>query len=138
MKPLTPYLFFDGNCREAMDFYKDCFGGKLEVSTFSEAPPGAFPGDAEKIKDKIMHSSLCEGDFVLMASDSGMGAPKAGDNVSLSIQCESPSQADDLFKALGEGGKVLMPMADTFWDAYFGVLIDRFGIHWMLHYQKAE
>jgi uncharacterized glyoxalase superfamily protein PhnB len=77
MKPLTPYLFFDGNAREAMEFYKDCFGGKLEVMTYAHAPEDACPGGTkptEETRDKIMHACLTTGDLILMASDNPMGA----------------------------------------------------------------
>ncbi|HXF90306.1 MAG TPA: VOC family protein [Candidatus Nitrosotenuis sp.] len=137
MKPLTPYLFFNGNCRQAMDFYKQCFGGKLELMTYGQAPDDACPGgqpiDA-KNKDKIMHSCLTQDEFSLMASDNPMGAPIVGDNVSLSIQCTSMDEIQKLFTALSDGGQITMPLADTFWGAHFGMLIDKFGIHWMLNY----
>ena len=134
MKPLTPYLFFNGNCREAMEFYKDCFGGELEIMTYADAPEDACPGgDVQSVKDKIMHACLTKDDFILMASDNPMGAPVAGDNVSISIHCESIPQTQKLFEALGAGGEVTMPLADTFWGAHFGMLIDKYGFHWMLN-----
>ena len=78
MKPLTPYLMFDGNCREAMEFYKSCFGGELQVMTFGEAPEDACPGGTkptEENKNKVMHACLTSDDCVLMASDDPMGKP---------------------------------------------------------------
>ncbi|KTD23108.1 PhnB protein [Legionella lansingensis] len=135
MNPITPYLFFNGNCREAMNFYKDCFGGELELTTYADAPEGNIcPGsDIESARDKIMHSMLTVGNFSIMASDNPMGTPEVGDNVSLSIQCESIPETQELFEALSKGGKITMPLADTFWDAYFGMLIDKYGFHWMLN-----
>ena len=136
MKPLTPYLFFDGNAREAMEFYKDCFGGKLEVMTYADAPENAYPGGTkptEESKDNVMHACLTAGDLILMASDNPMGAPVAGDNISLSIQPKDIPDTDRLFNALSAGGEVTMPLADTFWGAYFGMLKDRYGFHWMLN-----
>jgi PhnB protein len=89
MEPLTPYLFFAGNAREAMEFYKDCFGGKLEVMTCADAPEDTYPEGKkppEEVMDKVMHACLTAGDLILMASDNPMSAPAVGDNVSISIQ----------------------------------------------------
>lgn len=136
MKPLTPYLFFGGDCRDAMNFYQDCFGGSLEIMTYADGPadacPDACPGGVAD-KDKIMHACLTAGDLVLMASDNPMGPPVAGDNVSISVHCESVAETERLFAALGRGGTVKMALADTFWGAHFGMLADRFGFHWMLN-----
>lgn len=139
MQTLVPYLFFNGNCREAMNFYKDCFGGKLELMTYAEAPDegSCAEGDGQSAKmsaqDKIMHGCLTRDNFTLMASDNPMGAPIAGDNVSISVHCETVPQTQKLFSALGEGGQITMPLTDTFWGAHFGMLIDRFGFRWMLN-----
>jgi PhnB protein len=136
MKALTPYLIFNGNCREAMEFYKQCFGGTLEMMTFADAPEEACPGGSkptEETRDKIMHAMLTNGDLMLMASDNPMGAPVVGDNISISIHPQSISETDKLFKVLSEGGKVTMPLANTFWGAYFGMLVDKYGFHWMLN-----
>jgi PhnB protein len=136
MKPLTPYLFFNGNCREAMEFYKDCFGGKLEVMTYGDAPEDACPGGTkptEDTKDKVMHACLTKDEVILMASDNPMGAPVVGDNISISIHPKNMSETEELFKALSAGGEVTMPLADTFWDAHFGMLKDKYGFHWMLN-----
>ena len=130
MKPVIPYLFFNGNCREAMDFYKGCFGGTLELMTYADAPEDAQRPGADK--NKIMHGCLTKRDFSLMASDNPMAAPAVGDNISLYVPCETVADTEKLFAALGKGGQVTMPLADTFWGAHFGMLTDRFGIHWML------
>jgi PhnB protein len=136
MKPLTPYLFFGGDCRDAMNFYQDCFGDSLEIMTYADGPadacPDACPGGVAD-KDKIMHACLTAGDLVLMASDNPMGPPLAGDAVSISVHCESVAETERLFAALGRGGTVKMALADTFWGAHFGMLADRFGFHWMLN-----
>lgn len=135
MKALTPYLFFNGNCREAMNFYQSCLGGHLEVNTFANAPDNACPGGEKVDPEMIMHACLSQGDFVLMAADNPMGKPIMGDNVSLSINCSTTEQTDKLFAALGVGGKVTMPLANTFWGAYFGMLTDKYGFHWMFNCQ---
>lgn len=130
-----PYLVFDGNCREAMNFYEEVFGGNLEIMTFAEAPDEVFDGgeDKEAIKDSIMHSCLTNGALCLMASDNSKGKPKTGDNVQLSIQCESVDVLDNLFDTLSSGGKSVMPPDNAFWGARFGMLTDKFGINWMLN-----
>ncbi|MPR33293.1 VOC family protein [Salmonirosea aquatica] len=133
------YLYFDGNAEEAFNFYKSVFGGEFAmVQRFGEMP------DADKMpdetKNKIMHIALpLAADDVLMASDimEGMGEPfKVGTNFSISLSTESKEETDRLFAGLSAGGKVEMPVQDTFWGAYFGMLIDPFGVQWMVNYDK--
>lgn len=136
IEPLTPYLFFDGNAREAMEFHKDCFGGKLEVMTYADTPEGACTGGTkptENTKDKIMHACLTTGDLILIASDNPMAAPVVGDNISLGIQPKDIPETERLFNALSEGVEVTMPLADTFWGAHSGMLKDKYVFHWMLN-----
>ena len=135
MAHLTPYLAFNGNCREAMEFYKTVFGGELNVQTFGEAPVNA----AEKDKARVMHAQLSSGNFMLMASDGMPDRPVTfGDSVSLSVHTQSKDETDTLFKKLSEGGTVTMPLENTFWGAYFGMLIDNFGIHWLFNFQQEQ
>ena len=136
MKDIHVYLTFDGNCREAMKFYEKCLGGELHLMPFAEgAGKFDFPKEA---KDRIMHARLTKGAAVLMASDSMPGhSCKKGDNFSVSISCESLSETERIFSALSEGGTVKMPLQDTFWNARFGMLTDRFGINWMLNFEKS-
>ncbi len=134
MKKITTYLFFPGNCEEALGFYKDALGGTLRsMQRFGEA---GMPVDDE-YKDKIMHAELVMGDLNIMFSD---GAPHKeiieGNNVQLNLECESEEEQNRIFDALAEGGEVTMQLQDTFWNARFGQLIDKFGIHWMLNYSK--
>ncbi len=133
MRHLIPYLFFNGNCREAMNFYKTCFGGDLEIMTYAEAPEKneSMKGN----EDDILHSSLRNGPFGIMASDWPGNEAKQGNNVQLNIDCASIEEIEKLFKALSQGGKIVQPLADTFWGARFGMLIDKFSIHWMLNCQ---
>ena len=133
MKALTPYLFFKGNCREAMHFYQSCFGGKLEVMSNADAPKDACPKGMELIPEQVMHACLSQGDFVLMASDNPMDQPKAGDSVSININCTSIPETEQLFSMLSAGGTITMPLADTFWGSHFGMLTDKYGFHWMLN-----
>lgn len=139
MASVNVYLTFSGNCREAFDFYKSVFGGEYPyIGTFGEMPPMEGNETTEEDKDKIMHVSLpISKETVLMGSDVGGGwAPdfKQGNNFSISINAESKEEADKLFAGLSAGGVVTMPMADTFWGAYFGMFNDKFGIGWMVNY----
>ena len=138
--PLVTYLHFNGNCREAFDFYRSVFGGEyLMVSTFGEGPPDM--GVPESDHDKIMHASLSIGDGELMGSDmpSNFGpSPVAGNNFALSYSARSREETDELFAKISEGGAVTMPLQETFWGSYFGSCTDRFGINWQLDYELSK
>ena len=138
MKALTPYLFFHGNCKEAMEFYQHCFGGTLQIMTNKDAPKDACPIEVTSKPDEVMHACLSQGDFMLMASDNPMSIPKGGDHISLNINCTTKEQTEELFAALSADGVITMPLADTFWESYFGMLIDKYGIHWMLNCPLAS
>ena len=137
---LNTYLTFDGNCREAFEFYRSVFGGEFAViQTFGDGPPDMGVPDDEK--DRIMHVSLPVGSSVLMGSDSCSsfgGPPTMGDNFSISIAGESREHCDAIFARLSDGGAVKMPMNETFWGAYFGMWTDRFGINWMINYELPQ
>ena len=134
---LSTYLFFDGNCREAFEFYRSVFGGEFsELQTFGEGPPDMNVPEAEQ--DRIMHVSLPIGSGVLMGSDStsAFGPPPVqGTNFAISIAGDSREHCDEVLAGLSEGGTVKMPMQETFWGAYFGCWTDRFGIDWMINYE---
>lgn len=138
MKSINTYLIFEGTCRKAMEFYKKCLGGELHVVPFSEMPGGA--GDIPKeARDWLMHAALTIGPSVLMASDTQPGMPvKQGNNFFVSIQCDSVPETEKLFKALSEKGEVTMPLQETFWAQKFGMLVDQFGIKWMLNLHKIS
>ena len=137
MKGPVTYLNFDGNTREAMQFYARCFGAELSLMPFSEMQGANIPAE---LKDRIMHARLAKGPTVLlMASDTmpGQGFPlQVGNNFSVMIACESVEEIDKLFAALGQNGEVKMPLQNTFWAARFGMLTDQFGINWMLNFEK--
>src|ERR1019366_9808392 len=135
MARFTPYLFFDGKCRDAMNFYKECFGGDLHMQAVGETP--AVEQMPAETRQKIMHAALTGGDFLLMASDwmSRSGLSR-GNNISLSLHCTSDEEIRTLFAKLSAGGKVVSPLADQFWGATFGTLVDQFGIDWMLNFDK--
>jgi PhnB protein len=127
---LDPYLFFDGNCREAMEFYKKVFGGDLTVQTYDEVP-GDMPGK-EQMKGKVIHASLRGGDASLMASDSRDEA-LAGGKIQLSISGEDEPRLRKIFDGLAAGGKVSSPLKKEFWGDTFGSLTDKYGIGWMVN-----
>ncbi|HEX4997681.1 MAG TPA: VOC family protein [Terriglobia bacterium] len=135
MKGINVYLTFDGACRDAMQFYKECLGGELHIAPFSDAPH-EFPPEQ---RNHVMHAALNWGPHVLMASDAMPGGPvQNGNNYSVCIQCESLDEIERFFAALSAGGTAAMPLQDTFWGARFGMLRDRFGIQWMLNFEKPK
>ena len=135
MNPITPYLIFDGNCADAMTFYQDLFGGKLDTMKFGDAP-GNPPPEA---RDRLVHARLHDGAMVLMASDNMPGMPYAQGNSNwLTFDCDSDAKVDALFARLAEGGTVGMQPQDTFWKAYFAMVTDRFGVNWMLNHGKPD
>ncbi len=147
MAKINPYLNFNGNTEEAFNFYKSVFGGEFAmVMRFGEMPGcDEMPEDkqiSEGDKSKIMHIALPIGkDNVLMATDAidSMGQKLTeGNNFSISISTDSKEEAENLFNALAEGGTVTMPLADTFWGAYFGMLKDKFGIQWMVDHESHQ
>lgn len=132
MPVLDSYLFFNGNCAQAVRFYEATLGGKLEMMmTYAQSPqPEHCPAGSE---DRIMHASLKIDGRSLMASDVPAGESYAGMNgFSLSLNYSSVDEARRVFDKLAEGGKVTMPLGKTFWAEAFGMLTDRFGTPWMV------
>lgn len=136
------YLTYEGNCKEAFEFYKSVFGGEFpQVSTFAEMPPHeGIPPVKEEEKDHIMHMSLpISKETVLMGSDTGgewAKQFKKGNNFSISVNADNKKEADRIFNELSKGGKVMMPMGKTFWGSYFGTFTDKFGINWMVSFDE--
>lgn len=144
-KPTTsinPYLTFAGNCEEAFTFYKSVFGGQFAyVGRFNEMPPmEGMPPMPESEMNKIMHVSLPIGkNSVLMGSDSSEAfghATVIGNNFSVSVSATSKSDADKLYHGLSAGGQMTMPMSNTFWGSYYGMLTDKYGIQWMISFDE--
>jgi len=143
-KPIIePYLFFDGNCEEAVQFYRDKLGAKIEMMMRYEDCPEDLPPEmaTEENANKIMHTSFTIGDCRVMASDGGCGsdseAPRFG-GFSLSIGLDDEAEAKRLFDLLAEGGKVEMPLGETFWSPCFGCLTDKFGLDWMISVEAKD
>lgn len=135
----STYLTFDGNCREAFEFYRAVFEGDFHVlSTFADGPAEMdIPKDQ---RDRVMHVSLPIGNGVLMGSDNSPSGPPliAGNNFSLSVATGSRDESDDVLAKLSAGGTVTMPLETTFWGAYFGMCIDKFGINWMVVFETES
>jgi PhnB protein len=127
-----PYLTFNGQCAEAFRFYEQALGGKIEMmTTFGESPMGGeMPPD---LHGQIMHVRLAAGDAVLMGSDDPQGHVEKPQGISVALQVEEPEKGERIFNALAEGANVTMPFQQTFWAKGFGMLVDRFGIPWMIN-----
>ena len=128
---VQPYLFFDGRCDEALEFYKRSIGADVKmVMRWKDSPDKNMctPGNA----DKVMHACFQVGETTIMTSDGrSTGQPKF-DGFALSIAAKDEADADKMFAALGDGGKVMMPLGKTFFSPRFGMLADKFGVHWMV------
>ena len=129
---LNPYLFFNGNCEAAFKFYAQVLGGKIDGMLTHAGTPAEQEVPAEW-RDKIMHARLIVGDQVLMASDTPPAHYQKPSGFSVSIQIKDKAEAERIFNALAEGGKVQMPFGQTFWAAGFGMCVDRFDIPWMVN-----
>ncbi len=128
---VNPYLFFDGKCEEALEFYKSTAGAKVTaLMRFKEAPDQTNMNPESK--DKVMHAEFTVGETKILASDGYChGAPKF-EGFSLTIQCANDAEAAKLYGALGDGGKVVMPLGKTFFASSFGMITDKFGVGWMV------
>ena len=128
---VQPYLFFNGRCAEALEFYRSAVGAEVEMlSRFKDAPE---PGMAQSgMEDKVMHASFRVGETLLMASDGRGGGQPRFEGFSLAITVPDEEKADKVFNALADGGKVTMPLEKTFWARKFGMVEDRFGVGWMV------
>lgn len=135
MKQICVYLTFNGNCREAMLFYRECLGGELSFQTIGESllsddmPP--------TMRNTILHATLKKDNFMIMATDMvGDEGLIKGNAVSLMLHCASEKEARDRYVKLSRGGRQVQPLEINFWGALFGNLTDRFGNHWVLNYQS--
>ena len=133
---LDPYLFFRGNCEEAMNFYKNIFGGALTIMKFDDMPMPAME-NAEELKGKIMHALLDAGDIRLMASDTTLASEKAA-KIELSLGGEDDKTLRGYFDGLSSGGTVKTPLKKEAWGDVFGQLTDKFGIDWMINITAAK
>ena len=133
---LSPFLLFEGNCAEAMQFYQSCLGGELEVTLLRDTPmKDQMPAEHHA---KIVHARLNVGDKVLMGSDAPPGRFEGAKGISVILGVDQAAEAERVFKALSENGAVSMPIAETFWALRFGMLTDQFGIPWMVNCERAH
>jgi len=132
---LQSHLAFDGQCATAFKFYEQCMGGKIgmmmtyEDSPMKESVPPEWRG-------KILHASISLGDSVLMGADAPPGRYEKPKGIMMSVSVDDPGDADRIFQELAENGRITMPVAETFWAIRFGMLVDQFGIPWMVNCEK--
>jgi PhnB protein len=131
---VQPYLQFDGRCDEALDFYRRALGAEIDMlMRFKDHPQGAQPGMVPPgAEEKVMHASLRIGDTVVLASDGRCQGKPSFQGFALALPVTSDAEAERIFAALGDGGRVQMPMAKTFFASRFGMVADRFGVSWMV------
>jgi len=132
---LNPYLAFNGQCEAAFKFYERCLGGKIEMlMTHGESP--MVDQVPPEWRGKVMHARLTVGDKVLMGSDAPPERYEGTKGFCVSIGIDTPADAERIFRELSEGGAVQMPLQETFWALRFGMLVDRFGIPWMVNCER--
>ncbi|MGV3754280.1 MAG: VOC family protein [Verrucomicrobiota bacterium] len=130
-----PYLSFEGRCEEALNFYTKAVSAKVDmVMRFKDAPPGEGcpDGGTPPPGDKVMHSSFHVGESMIMATDGMCSGKAAFQGISLSLSLPTENDANRVFKALAEGGQVMMPLGKTFFAESFGMVVDKFGVCWMI------
>jgi PhnB protein len=131
---VEPYLFLDGRCEEALEFYKRVLGAEVQMlMRFKDSPEAGQPGMPPPPPDKVMHATFRIGETTLMASDGECRGKPGFQGFSLSLKVPTEAEAERLFAALGEGGQVQMPLIQTFFSPRFGIVADRFGVSWMVH-----
>ena len=136
MEAIIPYLNFNGNAKEALDFYATALNGTI---TQSSKFGSANMATEESMKDKILHAVFEAGSLKLMVSDCPPGVRVSeGDQVSLSLNFNDVDLMEKTFAALADSGKITMPIQDTFWGAKFGMTKDKFGVHWMFNHDKEK
>jgi PhnB protein len=132
---VQPYLFFNGRCEEAMEFYRRVLGAEVtSLSRFKDSPqphsPGMVPPGAE---NKVMHASFRVGGATVLASDGRCEGQPTFQGFALSLTAANEAEAEQRFAALGEGGQMQMPLTKTFFSPRFGMVADRFGVSWMIY-----
>jgi PhnB protein len=137
MSSIQPYLFFEGRCDEAVEFYKEALGAKVEMlMRYKDSPQAPQPGHTMP-GDKVMHAALRIGDAQLLASDGNCTGKPGFQGFSISLTARDDAQAKRFFTALSHGGKVTQPLIETFFASSFGMVGDRFGVQWIIMASKA-
>jgi len=130
---IQPYLFFDGQCEGAIEFYKQALGAEVVMlMRFKDSPEPTPPGCGPQDTNKVMHAQFQIGETVIMASDGRATGQPQFEGFALSLTVKTEAEADQAFTALANGGKVEMPLAKTFFSARFGMVKDKFGVFWMV------
>ena len=130
---VQPYVFFNGRCEEALKYYCEKLGAEITFQMrYKDAPPDAQAGIRPGIEDKIMHAAIKLGSTIWMASDGHCDPQATFSGFSLSLTADDAASAEKYFNALAEGGSVTMPWQATFWSKGFGMVVDRFGLGWMV------
>jgi PhnB protein len=134
---IQPYLFFDGRCEEAIAFYREALGAReIMKMRFKDAPPSNSYQTSPEFADKIMHATLAVGSTHLLMSDGQAGETKtAHSGFSLSVTADDAASGEKYFNALAQDGQITMPFQKTFWTEGFGMLVDKFGVPWMVNVQ---
>lgn len=133
---LNPHLIFNGQCEEAFKFYQRCLGGNIQtMMTWGESPMADKV--TSELHDKIIHATLIIGESTLGGGDAPPDQYETPRGFSVTIQIKDPADAERIFHGLSENGTVTMPLQQTFWAARFGMLVDRFGIPWMVNCGQA-
>jgi len=128
---VQPYLSFEGRCEEAINFYKKAMNAEVvHKHYFKEAPDQSMV--TPENSGKIMHSMLRVGQTTFMASDGRCGGKSTFEGITMNVMTDTEAEAEKIFAALGDGGQITMPMTPTFFAARFGMVQDRFGVHWMI------
>ena len=132
---VSTYIYFNGQCEAALKFYEQCLGAKIDGLLKYRGTPGAEQVPPDWI-DKILHARLIVGETSLLASDAPPGHYEEPKGFSIALQVKSPADAERIFRELSEKGKVTMPLQQTFWAPRFGMLVDRYGIPWMINCEQ--
>jgi PhnB protein len=133
---LNPYLTFNGQCEAAFKFYENALNGKIEmIMSHKDSPAAAQTPPA--MRDKIMHARMNIGGMVLMGSDAPPNGFEGIKGFSVSLSVDTPSEAERIFKTLSDKGSVRMPLEKTFWAVRFGMLVDQFGVPWMINCEQG-
>jgi len=137
MPQINAYLAFGGNCREAMNFYKQCLGGDLNIQTVGETPMAKqMPPETHK---NVMHAALTNGPLNLFGSDQmSPDAVIQGNTITLMINCTSEAEINNLYSRLSAGGKIGHALKEEFWGSIYGDFTDKFGIRWMMNWDKPK
>jgi len=138
MKSVNPYVYFNGNTKEAFQFYQSVFGGELSLMTFRDFGDNDM-GVAPENLDMVAHASIpLSSEHVLMGTDTTDESFTIGNNTYITLETDTQEEANDLFNKLSNGGKVVMPLEETEWAESYGIVVDKFGVQWMVTFTGSK